>query len=169
MKDPPDGPYDEVCITVCTQTINKRLNNFLPECKTYCIRKVFKHEMQALSKELDIGLPPCKGETEDKSLLFTERTVQVFNSDNNLQQSNLPVDVARTESGEGTAVTVQTHPANVNRHEPFWREGYYLWYGKGRLAEHYKSEVRYDLLCRPCTPRADCCLLLANGSQATRV
>ena len=125
--------------------------------------------MQALSKELDIGLPPRKGETEDKSLLFTERTVQVFNSDNNLQQSNLPVDVARTESGEGTAVTVQTHPANVNRHEPFWREGYYLWYGKGRLAEHYKSEVCYDLWCRPYTPRADCCLLLANGSQATRV
>lgn len=98
--------------------------------------------MQALSKELDIGLPPPKGQTEDKSLLFTERRVQVFNGDNNLQQSNLPVDVARTESGEGTTVTVQSHPANVNRHEPFWREGYYLWYGKGRLAEHYKSEVR---------------------------
>ena len=140
VKDPPDGPYDEVCITVCTQTINKRLNNFLPECKTYCIRKVFKHEVQALSKELDIGLPPPTSETEDKSLLFTERRMEVFNGDNNLQQSRLPVDVTRTESGED-AVTVPTQPANVNRYDPFWREGYYLWYGKGRLAEHYKSEV----------------------------
>lgn len=98
--------------------------------------------MQTLSKEFDMGLPPPKGQTEDKSLLFTERTTEVLNGDNNLQQPNLPVDVARTESSDDTAATVSTHPASLNRHEPFWREGYYLWYGKGRLAEHYKSEVR---------------------------
>jgi len=110
---------DERCFTYCSQTVRGRTEQREPFCRTFCLRRVFSHEVtkaiaahdgQKSTVPLKYPLPP-EGQR-------TPGLVDVL------------IGETEHESGRG-------NPEEV-RH---WDEGYYVWFSKSRWAAQEKMDL----------------------------
>ncbi|KAF8739264.1 hypothetical protein AX14_010241 [Amanita brunnescens Koide BX004] len=119
---PPKGRFslnsDEWCFTFCSQTVSGRIHGKEPQCRSFCIRKVFPHEVRnviSVKRHRNVG-PDGKA----KYPLPYEG-----------QPENIPKLLG------GNEITGKRRPEDTK----YWDEGWYMWTGSGRWAMLEKTET----------------------------
>ncbi|KAI0058424.1 hypothetical protein BV25DRAFT_1830074 [Artomyces pyxidatus] len=121
----------ERCFTYCTQTHRGRAERREPHCRTFCIRRIFAHEVNRTLA--DAGFHP---------FLPPPATTSV------------PIDIPLSPEADTSAAEFfagQTPPEGQSNPETgakraHWREGYYLWLSQTRLgAFEHMTHMKRDL------------------------
>ncbi|KAF5354958.1 hypothetical protein D9756_005427 [Leucocoprinus leucothites] len=125
---PPQGRFslanDEWCITYCSQSVTGRIHGKEPYCRSFCVRKVFPHEVRNViafrkHKQVDqSGKAPYPLPAEGQAL-------------------NLPRIFGGKPQEDADDPDYKPQPAQPPK---TWDEGVYLWSGKGRMAAHEKMD-----------------------------
>ncbi|KAH9834223.1 uncharacterized protein C8Q71DRAFT_711834 [Rhodofomes roseus] len=116
---------DERCFTYCSQTVRGRAEQSEPRCRTFCLRRVFAHEVQRAIAVHDGKPPPAHA----KIPLPPEG-------------QNIPslTHILIGESPEGQEGRAQQDEVR------YWEEGYYVWLSKNKWAAHEKLDLMtFDL------------------------
>ncbi|KAK2463158.1 hypothetical protein APHAL10511_004813 [Amanita phalloides] len=119
---PPQGKFspktDEWCFSYCSQSINGRIHNKEPYCRSVCIRKIFPHEVRNVinvKTHRNIG-------ADGKSR---------YPLPHEGQPENIPKFLGGKRGGD----------PDEKPSKQYWDEGWYLWRGKGRWAAQEKTET----------------------------
>ena len=111
---------DERCFSYCSQSVRGRIEQREPWCRTFCLRRVFAHEVQRTLAAHD-----AQGQSPKARYPLPPEGQHV--------PSLAHVLVGETPESQGQA------PQDDVR---YWEEGYYLWFSKSRWA----TQERLDLM-----------------------
>ena len=115
---------DEWCFTYCSQSINGRIHSKEPYCRSFCIRKVFTHEVRnvlSFKSHRSIG-----ADGKAKYPLPSEG-----------QPQNVPKLLGGEQGDDPDEELNQRKPQSTK----YWDEGWYLWMGKSRWAIQERTET----------------------------
>lgn len=113
---------DERCFSYCSQSVRGRIEQREPWCRTFCLRRVFAHEMQRA---------------------VAARDAQARNAN---AKARLPLPPEGQHVPSLGDVLVGETPESQGHAPPddvrYWEEGYYVWLSKSRWA----TQERLDLM-----------------------
>lgn len=129
----------ERCFTYCSQSHIGRAHGSEPKCYTFCLRRIFNHEVGRVLTSADYG-PVIKSPTISANVPLPQEA--------NTTLSQYISDPARAEVSDGSAsssshASTSPQPENKQQH---WQEGYYVWLSRSRqAASEHMSHMKRDL------------------------
>jgi len=140
LSVPPRGRFSpstsERCFTYCSQSHFGRAHGHEPKCYTFCLRRIFSHEVNRILTTVNYG-PIMEPPTIPVDIPLPQEantTLGQYISDSTL------VD-ASDDSAPYTPTPSQSE--NEQRH---WQEGYYVWLSRSRqAASEHMSHMKRDL------------------------
>jgi len=143
LSVPPRGRFSpatsERCFTYCSQSNYGRAHGSEPKCYTFCLRRIFNHEVDRVLTSANYG-PIIKSPTISASVPLPQEA--------NTTLSQYVSDPARTEASDGSASSsshASTSPPPENKQQ-HWQEGYYVWLSRSRqAASEHMSHMKRDL------------------------
>ncbi len=127
----------ERCITYCSQSHYGRAHGSEPKCYTFCLRRIFNHEVDRVLTSASYG-PIIKSPTISANVLLPREA--------NTTWSQYISDPAHTKTSDGSASSsshASTSPHPENKH---WQEGYYVWLSRSRrAASEHMYHMKRDL------------------------
>jgi len=142
LSVPPRGRFSpatsERCFTYCSQTHFGRAHGNEPKCYTFCLRRVFNHEVNRVLTNVNYG-PIIKSPTISANIPLPEEA--------NTTVGQYISDSAHGEASDSSEspphTTTFPHPENTQRH---WHQGYYVWLSRSRqAASEHMSHMKRDL------------------------
>lgn len=112
---------DERCFSYCSQSVRGRVEQREPWCRTFCLRRVFAHEVQRVLAAHDGQNPGGK----QKGLPLPPEGQHVLVGETPESQGHAPHDDVRC-----------------------WEEGYYVWLSKSRWAAQERLDLMMTSLER---------------------
>ncbi|THH13371.1 hypothetical protein EW146_g6830 [Bondarzewia mesenterica] len=149
-KGPLSSQISERCFTYCTQSIAGRTKGVEPRCRTFCIRKVFQHEV---NRNTDLSWHPLRQPKNPPTPIEiplppeSHTAVDAFISGSKDQPS------PSSPSPASSTTTSMTEPliAGPSEQQKHWEEGYYLWMSKSRRA----TQEHMDMMSLSLPQQAD--------------
>ena len=130
----------ERCFTYCSQSNHGRAHGSEPKCYTFCLRRIFNHEVDRVLTNANYG-PIIKSPTVSANVPLPQEA--------NTTLSQYISDPARAEASDGSVSSsshASTSPQPENRQQ-HWQEGYYVWLSRSRpAASEHMSHMKRDLL-----------------------
>lgn len=126
----------ERCFTYCSQSHLGRAHGHEPKCYTFCLRRIFSHEVNRILTNVNYG-PIMEPPTIPVNIPLPQEastTLGQYISDSTLVEA----------SDDSTPRTPPpSQPENERRH---WQEGYYAWLSRSRqAASEHMSHMKRDL------------------------
>ncbi|KAL4245040.1 hypothetical protein ABKN59_002847 [Abortiporus biennis] len=137
---------DERCFTYCTQSVRGRFDGAEPWCRSFCIRRVFNHEVRRILNTPSY-LPMHDKHNISPESSNTEGSVEID------AKYPLPPEGQRTpqfletlsgkkkdgdaEGSTWKSIAGEKHPDEMK----YWREGWYLWMSESRWAAQEKMDL----------------------------
>ncbi|KAH9917552.1 uncharacterized protein B0H18DRAFT_1034179 [Fomitopsis serialis] len=112
---------DERCFTYCSQSVRGRLEQREPWCRTFCLRRVFAHEVQR-------AIAAHEGKSAPAPARYP------LPPEGQRVPSLLYILIGETQEGQ------QGH-ARQHDDVRYWEEGYYVWLSKSRWATQEKLDL----------------------------
>ncbi|KAH8996291.1 hypothetical protein EDB92DRAFT_2084163 [Lactarius akahatsu] len=107
----------ERCFTYCSQSHHGRTHRSEPKCYTFCLRRVFNHEVDRVLTSANYG-PIVKSPT-------------------------ISANASDGSSSSSSHTPTSPQPENKQQH---WQEGYYVWLSRSRQAtSEHMSHMKRDL------------------------
>ncbi len=124
---------DERCITYCSQSIRGRIDQAEPWCRSFCIRRVFDHEVRRTLATAGQTQRPL---ADAKYPLPPEG--QPISEDHSSS--------SQSSEGQEWDEEYQWTPSVSNngvgpRNSRYWKTGWYFWYSKSRWAAQEKMDL----------------------------
>ncbi|TBU23834.1 hypothetical protein BD311DRAFT_673080 [Dichomitus squalens] len=163
---PPKGPFspqvDERCFTYCSQSITGRIHGNDPWCRTFCLRRVFLHEVsRVLSRHRTETVTHVPGRkqpiVETKEVVETQPLNHPLPPEGQRYSGWLAMlldgkfsigdgeedDGHHHDESDSALGPGHSHPQRETKH---WREGWYIWWSSSRWAAQEKLDLmRRDL------------------------
>lgn len=143
LSVPPRGRFSpatsERCFTYCSQSNYGRAHGSEPKCYTFCLRRIFNHEVDRVLTSANYG-PIIKSPTVSANVPLPQEA--------NTTLSQYISDPARADAPDGSAsssshASTSPQPENKQQH---WQEGYYVWLSRSRqAASEHMSHMKRDL------------------------
>jgi hypothetical protein len=131
------GPFSpstsERCFTYCSQSHFGRAHGHEPKCYTFCLRRIFNHEVNRILTNVDYG-PIMEPPTVPVNIPLSQEA--------NTTLGQYISDSAPADASDGPAPYTPT-PGSEQQH---WQEGYYVWLSRSRRAtSEHMSHMKRDL------------------------
>lgn len=143
LSVPPRGRFSpatsERCFTYCSQSNYGRAHGSEPKCYTFCLRRIFNHEVDRVLTSANYGAI-IKSPTVLANVPLPQEA--------NTTLSQYISDPARAEASDGSAsssshASTSLQPENKQQH---WQEGYYVWLSRSRqAASEHMTHMKRDL------------------------
>ena len=128
----------ERCFTYCSQSHFGRAHGNEPKCYTFCLRRVFNHEVNRVLTNVNYG-PVIKSPTVSANIPLPQEA----NTTLGQYISNSAHAEGSDNSASPSHAAVSQQLENSQRH---WQEGYYVWLSRSRqAASEHMSHMKRDL------------------------
>jgi hypothetical protein len=126
----------ERCFTYCSQSHLGRAHGHEPKCYTFCLRRIFSHEVSRILTNVNYG-PIMEPPAIPVNIPLPQEA--------NTTLGQYISDSALADASDGSPPYSSTTPQPENE-QRYWQEGYYVWLSRSRqAASEHMSHMKRDL------------------------